>query len=302
MRINYIALIFLFCIFLLFSCSKGKEAQKVSPEKKSPYTIELLPEGATKNTPISVKVKGIKPSDLSYQWIVNDVEIEGATENILMYSQLKKHDGVQVKVFIKGQEELISEPLFISNLIPQIQAARFTPQNPRKDDELTVDVRTSDGDDDAVSLLYEWFVNGEASGETSDSIMLNELSVKRGDKISVKITPTDGEDEGAPITIYTYIVNSPPKILPDIKAGFDGSLYTSRVIANDPDEDTLSFALKDAPAGMTINPQTGVITWEVKPEDKGEHNITVSVSDGNGGETIVPFTARIIFAPPPPGK
>ena len=37
---------------------------------------------------------------------------------------------------------------------------------------------------------------------------------------------------------------------------FDGKIYTYQVKATDPDEDKLTYSLKSAPAGMTIDPKT----------------------------------------------
>ncbi len=291
--------IFLICIFLFSSCSKDEKVlQKASPEKTGLYSIELSPESATKNSVITVKVEGVKPSDLSYQWIVNDTEIEGAAKNVLKYPELKKNDRVQVKASIKGKEALVSDTLIISNMAPQIQSARFKPKNPKKGDELKVEVKTFDADKDNVSLLYEWFINGESVYETSDVLNTDELLIKRGDKVSVKITPDDGEQEGMPLTLYSIVANSPPEISPDIKTQFDGFVYTSKIIAEDPEGDPLTYTLVRAPAGMTIDSESGIITWKVTPKDKGEHDIVISVRDGHGSEVIVPLTTKISFALP----
>jgi hypothetical protein len=49
---------------------------------------------------------------------------------------------------------------------------------------------------------------------------------------------------------------------------------------------------------MTIDPQSGVITWEVSEEDEGKHLTTVSVNDGHGGEALVTFSTNITIEPP----
>lgn len=289
-------IIILICIFLLSSCSKEKETlQTITSQKTGLYKIELSPKGATRNNLISVSVKGANPSDLSYQWIVNDVEIEEATEDVLRYPQLKKNDRVQVKVSIKGYGELISEPLIISNTIPKIESAKLLPENPKKGDELKVKAKAFDGDGDTVSLLYEWFINGASLGETSDSINIDGKTINRGDKISVKIIPTDGEQRGQPVILYSIVTNSPPRVLPGIEAKFEGLVYKSKIIAEDPEGDPLTYIIKEGPEGMTIDLKNGAITWRVTPKDKGEHNIIVSVSDDHGGEILVRFTTRIKF-------
>ena len=113
----------------------------------------------------------------------------------------------------------------------------------------------------------------------------------------MKITPSDGDAEGRAITIYSNVGNSPLEVLSDIKAEFKGMVYSAKVIANDPDGDVLAYELQTAPDGMQIDSQSGLITWDVKPEDKGEHNIVISVKDGHGSGVIVPLTVKIGFIP-----
>jgi hypothetical protein len=294
-------LIFLLSAFLLYSCTKAPEekaSQAVGAIKTGIYKIELSPAYVTKDSSITVKVKNVNPPDVSYQWMVNGKEIEGATKNTLEYPDLKKNDKVQVKVSIKDVGELISEPLTVSNIIPKIQKAKVVSRNPKKGDELSVQTDTYDGDGDNVNLIYEWSLNSSLIGETASILKTSEMSVKRGDKISVKITPTDGQHEGESVTIYSIIANSLPKVLPNIKSEFKGAVYTSKIIAEDPEGDPLTYSLKQAPEGMTIDSQTGVITWTPEPKDAGEHEIIVSVSDGQGGEVIVSFTTTISFTSP----
>lgn len=128
--------------------------------------------------------------------------------------------------------------------------------------------------------------------------MLKGSLIKKGDKVSVKITPSDGEQKGQAITLYAIVANSLPVVSLNIEANINGSTYTSKIKATDPDGDTLIYTLKQAPKGMTIG-SSGVITWEVGPHDKGEHSIVVSVGDGSGGEVIVPFVTKISFAETP---
>lgn len=287
-------------LFLFISCEKAGEEKAVQkmpvPEKAGIYKIKLSPAGAKRNDTITVEVKGANPSDLIYQWILNGMEIEGARGNTMNYPGLKKGDRVQVRISIKGQGEFMSEPLIIANTIPQIQSARLIPLEPKRGEDIKVEVKTLDADGDYVRVTHTWFINGVRSYETSDT--LSGKLIKKGDKVSVKITPSDGQQDGETINLYTIVVNSLPVVSPDINARFDGFIYTSKVNATDPDEDPLTYTIKKGPEGMKID-SNGVITWKVRPEDKGEHRIMVSVSDGHGGEVLVPFTTRIMFVQTP---
>ncbi len=73
--------------------------------------------------------------------------------------------------------------------------------------------------------------------------------------------------------------------------------YTYDVEATDPDGDTLSYALTQAPPGMTIDTITGVIGWIPGGAHLGSHDVTVRVSDGNGGVDEQSFTLVVSAAP-----
>lgn len=55
--------------------------------------------------------------------------------------------------------------------------------------------------------------------------------------------------------------------------------YSYDVQANDPDQDSLIYTLTTAPSGMTINSNSGLITW--MPNETGNHNVVVEVTDGS---------------------
>jgi hypothetical protein len=291
----------MFMSLLIFLSCGSTENEIASPagglSRAAMYKIELSPSYPSKNNAITAKVKSVNPSDLAYQWFVNDREIQGATDKVFKYPGLKKRDRIQVKVSIKNQGEVLSKPVVISNTLPQIRNAKMVPKTPQKGEELRVETQTSDEDNDSVRVIYEWFINGEQEVENTDTITIDGTSIKRGDRVSVKLTPSDGDGKGNPITLHTIVANSPPHIMPDIPANFKGSVYNSKVKAQDPDNDPLTFTLKHGPEGMTIDPQSGLITWEVSEKDNGKHHTTISVNDGQGGETLVTLNTEINVMP-----
>jgi len=287
-------------LFLIISCGKVEQeeaVQALQTPKKCPYTIKLVPEDVTRNNSISVYVRGANPRELSYQWFVNNTEISGANGIVLKYSGLRKHDEVRVKISNKEKIACFSDPLVIANIPPKIQSARLLPTPPRKGDDLYVEIKTFDGDGDNVTVDYEWFINGESIPEQAldNPEILDGDLIKRGYRVSVKIIPSDGETKGRAIILESLVANSAPVVSDELDTEFNGSIYSARIKAFDPDGDRLTYTLKQAPEGMTIDPETGVITWLVTPDDEGEHNITVSVKDGHGGEIILPFTTTIGF-------
>ena len=81
---------------------------------------------------------------------------------------------------------------------------------------------------------------------------------------------------------FTTTANHPPTITstPPLMVN---RTYEYDVKATDPDGDALAFSLTNAPDGMTIDAETGLIRWTASPTQIGTVAPTVTVSDGRGG-------------------
>jgi RHS repeat-associated protein/uncharacterized repeat protein (TIGR01451 family) len=76
-----------------------------------------------------------------------------------------------------------------------------------------------------------------------------------------------------------------------------GTAYSYDVNATDPDQDTLTYSLPEAPAGMTIDGASGLIAWTPATNQVGTHPVRVKVVDGRGGEAEQSFTITTVPAP-----
>ena len=204
--------------------------------------------------------------------------VPDAGEERFTYDDLNKGDTVQAS-FVSGDREVRSNTVTIENSPPQITAAKLLPESFKPGDMLNVAVTTSDPDGDEVTLSYAWTLNGEPAGSGPRI----EQPVRRGDHFSVTITPYDGTDYGNPVVIDRDIRNMPPVIEDSRNYTFQNSVYSYQVRATDPDGDRLVYSLEAAPQGMTINPATGLVTWPVPGDFRGEKSATIKVDDGNGG-------------------
>jgi len=94
-------------------------------------------------------------------------------------------------------------------------------------------------------------------------------------------------------------LNRPPTITsqPNTEA-IPGLPYVYQATAKDPDNDRLTFSLLVAPAGMTVDPNSGKITWNPQSSDLGNEAVLLQVDDGRGGTTQQPYTVSTIAAPP----
>jgi YD repeat-containing protein len=101
---------------------------------------------------------------------------------------------------------------------------------------------------------------------------------------------------GAGIIPCNLGVNLPPRITSDPPTlALAGALYAYQVEAVDPDHDPLSFSLGVAPAGMAVDPATGLVTWTPDDADVGDNPVAVEVRDARGLSDIQSFTLRVAF-------
>ncbi|MDY7002799.1 MAG: Ig-like domain-containing protein [Cyanobacteriota bacterium] len=70
--------------------------------------------------------------------------------------------------------------------------------------------------------------------------------------------------------------------LPVVDASVNGD-YVYDAVATDADGDVLSFSLVEAPEGMEVDEETGVVSWVPVGEQVGVEGVVLRVSDGNGG-------------------
>lgn len=92
------------------------------------------------------------------------------------------------------------------------------------------------------------------------------------------------------------VSNWPPFIDSDaVTLVEQGDTYEYAVIATDNDGDTLTYALDNAPQGMTIDAASGVIKWQPSDSQVGDYPVTIEVSDGRGG--IATQTFELIVSP-----
>jgi hypothetical protein len=281
----------LFILTLLFSCSsdKQKEVQPSSPAFTPSNKLEIQPLEATRDTTFYISSTGLNLSKAKIEWLVNGVPVEETSDSQFRSPDIKKGDNVQARVLIDNQE-ILSNQITIKNIPPTITKAKILPAVSKAGDILKIDAIGSDRDGDEVSLSFAWSKNGEPAGSNETL----EAPFKRGDKISVRITPFDGEAYGQPITLTTEIYNSPPRAFTGGTEKLENNIYSYQIKATDPDGDALTYTFKQAPKDMTID-KTGLITWKVREEDAGIHPVTVQITDGHGGEIVYNFNVTIRF-------
>jgi hypothetical protein len=156
-----------------------------------------------------------------------------------------------------------------------------------------VETEVYDPDGDTVQFEIAWSKNGEAAG-TGNRLT---APVKRGDKVTVTVTPFNGKGRGKSSTLSREILNTPPAIEGQEQFQVTDNAVMFHVRASDADGDPMTYSLKDAPAGMSIDRKTGWVRWTTSPGTSGKVPFTVIVSDGSGGESAARFTLTVAEQP-----
>ncbi|MHB0954937.1 MAG: putative Ig domain-containing protein [Pirellulaceae bacterium] len=155
-------------------------------------------------------------------------------------------------------------------------------------------VRATDADADALRFLLTIFPTGMTIDESSGLIRWTPSPTQVGPQ-DVVVGVTDGQG-GSATQSFTVVVAAAPVNHPPIvttvpaTAATLNHIYHYDVDASDPEGDSLTFALSIGPTGMTIDSNTGVITWTPTASQVGNHRVTLTVADGAGNRAGQSYT------------
>lgn len=261
-------------------------------------TLAIGPENPYRDTVLRLSSSGLDLKSAKIEWIVNKKPVRASNT----YSfNLGEHDvyrgsTVMARATIGGKS-ITSNAVSVINSPPRVVSARFLPEQFNTGDMLEVDAKVSDPDDDDVSLEISWELNGEVVS-TERSIG---KKIRRGDLVTVTVTPYDGETYGDRKMLSFGVDNAPPEIFPHNDFAFDGKTLRYEVWAGDEDDDPLTFSLTSGPEGMRLDPRTGIIQWRVPDDFLGSLTFSVTVADGRGGQASYDIDLSIMgeeSAPP----
>jgi hypothetical protein len=112
-------------------------------------------------------------------------------------------------------------PLVIANTPPGAPVVAIEPAEPRTTDRLTLKVVTPapDADGDTIQYRLEWFRDGEPA---SKDAAVEPAATTKGERWTVRATPFDGLEEGAPAEAAAVIGNATPEA-PAVTVGPKGA-------------------------------------------------------------------------------
>jgi hypothetical protein len=236
--------------------------------------------------------------ELDYVWSVGDRRIEDETGAIEL-PRLRKGERVEVAVTARNDAGT-SETLFAAAEIENTPPTVFdlsVQEKYRDGDELAgweANAWARDPDGDDVELVYTWYLNGRPTEVDTTVFPTDEL--KRGDRVSVQVVASDGEDESEVAESGVLEVgNSAPEIVSTPPLLDEDGLFTYEVEVVDADGDRgFRYELVEGPQGMRIDAFRGTITWKPDERQAGKHRVAFAVTDRNGGRSTQSFLLPVV--------
>ena len=306
------ARILVLALMLSVGCgSCGQQTAVEGPSKTQPgpapastpalSSVRILPEVPTRDSELSVILEGKGPGgetvQCEYQWVKNGEDLPGETRPALGAGAFKKGDTIQVRVTPKSEkargDPVTASAVKILNSPPVVQQVLVEPRVAYARDTLKAAVKGTDRDGDLIYFTYRWERNGVVMPEER-SETLEPSRFRKGDTITVEVTPDDREVLGTPRKSNPVtIANSPPLIVSSPPTSVQGNVYMYQVRVNDPDDDSVAFVLKSGPKGMEIDPKTGLVRWEIRKEGRGTHTIEIEASDHTGAKSLQQYALAV---------
>lgn len=130
---------------------------------------------------------------------------------------------------------------------PSVRYAMIVPNPVVLTGPVLVQVEGEDPDHDPVTFRFQWIVNGKPlPGQIHHE--LGPAMLKRGDQVSVEVTPTDGTNEGVPYHVSPVeVANSPPVIKQvnlEPPLAQIGDRIRADVEGSDPDGDLVQYTYR----------------------------------------------------------
>ncbi len=157
------------------------------------------------------------------------------------------------------------------------------------------EVRATDFDND--TLTYSLINPPEGMTINANTGLIAYTPTNLG-KQTVEIKVSDGfggtNTQSYQLQVLSTLDNNLPSITstPKIIIGA-GGLYQYDVEANDPENTAISYNLTVKPNGMTIDTNTGLITWQTQNTTNGDFQVTVTATDADGGIAYQNYYIRV---------
>jgi hypothetical protein len=289
----------LLAVLVLGIAGCGGKKEESGAEANTPPEIKnitLLPLNPTVESEITARILSSDregdPITYDVAWYVNGDKIgEGMA---LSYDEIKKGDRIFADVTPYDSKAYgkttRSGEITIGGLPPRILSLSIIPELVYVNTpQVAVNALFEDPDGDEIKLIVHWLVKDETLTDTSSILQMARLGLKKNDVITGAAFADDGELRSEAFTFEIPISNSPPAFstrIDSVKCSTDSVYYQLPIY--DPDGDPITFEILDAPSGINIDAQKGVIYGTAGEGETFE--VAVRATDSDGAYLDAQFT------------
>lgn len=258
-------------------------------------SVAILPALPTANSALRAVVSAAN-GPFFFRWERNGELLDGQTSAKLPPQGFVKGD--RVTAVVEHAEGTAQTSISIGNSPPQVISVVFVDPYVHHGVDLVASPDGVDLDDDPIDYRYRWTINGEEVFGNDGPLLSGDL-YRKGDLINLTVIPRDDEKEGKAFHGVEFTIpNAPPRFETTPPAAFESERYSYHPVAVDPDGDAVSYRLGSAPAGMSIDSQSGQISWDIGREQQGEHRIKIEAQDEEGAKTFQEFVLNLSIKEP----
>ncbi|MBM75960.1 MAG: hypothetical protein CMK59_11220 [Proteobacteria bacterium] len=274
-------------------------------------SVTISPDPAYSNDSLTATATGSTDPDgqsvsYTFEWFKNAIST-GINSSVLPSAETAKGDSWTVRV--TPNDGIADGPFteatrYIMNSTPEISSVAITPNSPTSNDILTCAVSTFDADGDAVSLTYEWLIDGSLQPSQSDTLA---GPFVENNVVTCRATPSDGSSTGITQEASTTITNTPPTIAsvtlsPSIVD--TETLLVASVSATDPEGDAISYLFEWYVNGSQVQATSAGSTSSDTLDGLNHFDrddivyVDVTASDASASSILSSSTITVINTPP----
>ncbi|MCX4026081.1 tandem-95 repeat protein [Endozoicomonas sp. SM1973] len=233
----------------------------------------------------------VNPQSGLIQWTPNNAQVASHTVAVRAFDIYGAFD--QQRFVIKVEN---------SNQPPQIVSEAITTVKAKSEYKYKVQAVDPDQGDKLTFSLITAPQGMHIDSGTGD-ISWIPLNTQVGEhEIHIKVADAAGLEDNQQFKLVVKELNLPPKFTSvPLTTVVEETNYQYQVKATDPNvNDTIIYSLDTFPAGMKINPNTGVVNWLPNTQQIGEHKVVIVAADQHNAKASQTFSVKVKEANKPP--
>ncbi len=285
-------------VFLAASCTSERAGDPVPPARSDALSavqtsngglaLKILPGAPDRKSTLTLVPEGFSLHDARVTWYMDGSPASFAAADLFDCGGVPRGATVRATAVVNGSE-VRSNTVTVGNTPPELSHVELVQTKIGQDETLAVTANAADRDDDPVTIQYAWMVNDVLAGNGPKLTR----QVVRGDRVRVEVSANDGKDYGERVVLNHTIDNHPPVFVEHQNCSFSGSAYIYQAQATDADGDRITYSLEAPVEGISIDPSSGKVLWNVPAGYHGEQAVTIVANDGHGGTASYRVTFRI---------